>query len=104
MARDPRIVEELLAQDQSLRELVGANLALLRTAQGKGLIDWAREFPEFLSSTGKLKNWEDGRHYPPNLFLLKLCEVYHVRMDYFFTRLPAVIEKTLHQSRRVRSS
>ncbi len=103
MVKRPLSKTQLLAQERSLRELIGAQIAVLRTAHGKSNTDWRLEFPEFITSAGKLSNWENGTYLPNMLFLLRLCEVYGVSMDYFFARPQIGLEKAIRQSRRVGS-
>jgi hypothetical protein len=70
--------------DADHRRFVGENLALVRTALGKRSADWVKDYPTYITSAGKLTNWEVGDNYPALGFLLKLCEDYGLTTDWFY--------------------
>ncbi len=71
-------------REAELRAFVGKQLALVRTALGKRQMDWVREYPQFLTSAGKLANWEKGDYLPSPLFLMQLCDDHNLSMDFFY--------------------
>ena len=81
--------------DADHRRFVGENLALVRTALGKRSVDWVRDYPTYLTSAGKLTNWENGDNYPALGFLLRLCEDYGLTMDWFYRRRLAGLSSDL---------
>jgi transcriptional regulator with XRE-family HTH domain len=92
-AREARLKQK----EQDLKQQIGENLVLAREALGQRQVDWVRRYPEFLTSRGKLANWENGDRFPAPLFLLQLCRDYGLSMDWFYRRDPAGVSERLAQ-------
>lgn len=92
--------------EQVLREEVGRRIQLLRTGLGKRSVDWMLEYPEFVTTKGKLSQWENGINLPPILFVMRLCRQYNLSLDFFyFGRGAAAIPKLAdHPDRTLRPS
>jgi transcriptional regulator with XRE-family HTH domain len=88
---------QIKQSEQDLRDFVGENIALARTALGKRQVDWVREYPQFLTSRGKLANYENGDRFPSPLFLVQLCKDYGLSMDWFYRRDAAGVSERLAQ-------
>lgn len=78
------LTAKLKIDEVTLRESVGERIALLRTSLGKRAADWMVDYPEFITSRGKLSNWEHGKVFPPMLFMIRLCEDYKLTLDWFY--------------------
>lgn len=70
--------------EQALREEVGQRIRLLRTSLDKRVVDWMREYPEFVTTKSKLSQWETGINLPPPLFVMRLCRQYNLSLDFFY--------------------
>lgn len=71
------------------KRFVGENLRLAREAVNQKPSAWTKKYPTFLTTQSKLDNYESGRHYPPPLFLKRLCDDYGFTMDWFYRRVAA---------------
>lgn len=77
------------------KRFVGENLMIARTGIGKRQSEWLKSYPTYITSQGKLANWEKGDHYPPPIFLVRLCEDYGFTMDWFYRRRLAGVSSEL---------
>lgn len=88
------------ATEDDHKKFVGGSLMIARTALNKRPVDWTKKYPTLLTTQSKLANYEAGKHYPPPLFLVRLCEDYGLTMDWFYRRVRSGVPEQLSDKLR----
>lgn len=66
------------------RQKVGERLQIVRTAHDETRPAWVKKYGQYLKRADTLSDWEGGLHYPPPLFLMRICRDYNVTLDWFY--------------------